>query len=75
MVSFFDFFLLPEIFFQIFFYNESGAVNPRQHRVFFRAAPVSSGDFGQLERVRRQFFRGSDVRTAAEINKAAGFIN
>src|SRR3989338_1421967 len=51
---------------------ESETVNTCEHGVVFFAAPVGSGDFFELEAVRRNFFRRMlTVAAAAEVGKSA----
>ena len=74
VVALFNLFLKFQIIVQLFFGSEGEAVNSRQHRFFFVAAPVSAGGFGQLESVGVYFRSVLHVAAAAEINERIGRI-
>ena len=74
MVAFFGFFNLRLVEIQIVLFGEGSPVDARQHRIVAVAAPVSAGNFQQLEGVADLAGRGH-VRATTQIEPVALLID
>ncbi len=72
MVTFFGFLQFVEIIIQHGFFGERSSIYPLQHRIFFAAPPVSSGQTHQFNGL--QFSSRGNMRPGAEIHKLSLLI-
>jgi len=63
-----------QIFIQLFFAGPGGAINAAQNRIVAVAAPIGTGDLGQLEG-EANILGGAHVRATAEVKPLALFVD